>query len=77
MDTIRVGMTAKFEIDIKSTPRIMLPINAVFQQNDENRVTIMDANNKEKNVSVVTGETTPTQVVIISGIQAGEKVVVP
>ena len=33
-------------------------------------------NGQEKIVPVVTGETTPTQVVITSGIHAGDKVVV-
>lgn len=74
---IRVGMTAKFEIDIQGEPKLMLPVNAVTEKNGENVVTIMDADGKEKAVTVVTGSTTPTQVAIISGIKAGDKVVVP
>lgn len=76
MSEIRVGMTAKFEIDLHSTPRIMLPVNAVTQKNGQSVVTILDSKGKQKITSVVTGETTPTQVVIISGIHEGDKVVV-
>ncbi|EKD91770.1 MAG: hypothetical protein ACD_29C00387G0001 [uncultured bacterium] len=77
MEKIRVGMTAKFEVDIQSSPRIMLPVNAVFEKNGQSMVTIMDAQGKQKTVPVITGDTTPTQVVIISGVKAGDKVVIP
>lgn len=76
MDKIRVGMTAKFEVDIESPSRIMLPINAVSEKNGESIVTVVD-HGKNKVVPVVTGDTTPTQVVIISGIKAGDQVLVP
>ncbi|MDP1574171.1 MAG: efflux RND transporter periplasmic adaptor subunit [Coxiellaceae bacterium] len=74
---IRVGMTAKFEIDIRSAPQIMLPVNAVFQSKGQNMVRIQDATGNEHSVPVVTGETSPTQIVIVSGVKAGDKVVVP
>ncbi|HLB56043.1 MAG TPA: efflux RND transporter periplasmic adaptor subunit [Coxiellaceae bacterium] len=77
MKKIRVGMTAKFEIDIKSSPRIMLPVNAVTEKNGVSVVTILDAQGKTKTVPVVTGDTTPIDVVIISGIKVGDKVVIP
>ncbi len=76
MKKIRVGMTAKFEIDLKSSPHIMLPLNAVDEKNGESEVTILDAQGKEKSVPVVTGNTTSTDVVIISGVKAGDKVVI-
>lgn len=77
MQKIRVGMTAKFQVDIKLPAHILLPIAAVKNQNGETVVTIVDASGKQKTVPVVTGETTLTHVVIISGIQPGDKVVVP
>jgi HlyD family secretion protein len=76
MEKIRVGMTAKFEIDITSPQHILLPISAVFQKNGVSMVRIVDAQGKQNDVPVVTGETTATQVVIISGVTAGEKVVI-
>ena len=77
MAKIRVGMTAKFEIDIHSPPHILLPVNAVSQRNGHNVVTIIDATGQEKTVPVLVGETSPNHIVIISGIKAGDKVVVP
>ena len=76
MERIRVGMTAKFQIDIDTQSRIMLPLEAVQEKNGQSVVTILDANGKEKEVSVVTGRTTMTDVVIESGIKVGDKVVV-
>lgn len=76
MERIRVGMTAKFQIDIDTQSRIMLPLQAVQEKNGNSVVTILDATGKEKEVSVVTGRTTMTEVVIESGIKVGDKVVV-
>lgn len=77
MKKIRVGMNAKFEVDIESPAHIMLPVNAVSENNGTTVVTILDASGKEKKVPVITGTTTPTEVVIMSGINAGDKVVIP
>lgn len=76
MERIRVGMTAKFEIDIDTQPRIMLPLQAVQEKNGNSVVTILEATGKEKEITVVTGRTTMTDVVIESGIKVGDKVVV-
>src|SRR3990167_6504922 len=76
MEKIRVGMTAKFEIDIKSSPKIMLPINAIFQKNGNSYVNIMNATGKPAATLVETGETTPVEVEITSGVKSGDKVLV-
>ncbi len=76
MQKIRVGMTAKFEIDIPSPSEIMLPINAVSRSDNGSVVTIVGANGKPTTVSVQTGETTATEVSITQGIKAGDKVIV-
>lgn len=74
---IHVGMTANIEISIQNPSRIILPISAVFQKNGQNFVTIVDPKTKaRKDVPVVTGDTTITGVIIISGINAGDQVVV-
>lgn len=75
-DKIRVGMTAKFQIDIKSKKAVMLPVNAVFEKNGESKVTLIDAKGVKKEVSVVTGATTPSSVVIEQGVKPGDRVVV-
>lgn len=74
---IHVGMTANFEIDIKNSPRIMLPIKAVFQKNGQNMVVIIDSKTgKQKNMPVATGSTTESKVEIVRGVKAGDKVVI-
>lgn len=77
MEKIRVGMTAKFEIDIKGAPHIMLPVNAVSQLNGNNVVMVLGANGKSKAVPVLVGDTSPTQIVIINGVNVGDKILVP
>ena len=75
--TIHVGMTADFEIDIKNPPAIAIPINAVFQKDGLNYVTIIDPKtNKQTDVPVETGTTGVTDVTILKGLKAGDKVVV-
>ncbi|PIZ04698.1 MAG: ABC transporter substrate-binding protein [Gammaproteobacteria bacterium CG_4_10_14_0_8_um_filter_38_16] len=77
MEKIRVGMSAKFKISIKSAPQIMLPIQAISHNGDTTQVTVVDADGKQKTVSIVTGQTTPTDIVILSGVKAGDKIVMP
>lgn len=77
MNKIRVGMSAKFEIVIKSSSQIMLPIQAVSHQGSTAQVTLLNADGKKSVVPVITGETTPTDIVIISGVKVGDKIVVP
>lgn len=77
MKKIRVGMDAKFEVDITSPAHVMLPVNAVVENNGMTTVTVLDSQGKQKTVPVVTGNTTPTEVVIISGVNPGDKVVIP
>jgi multidrug efflux pump subunit AcrA (membrane-fusion protein) len=74
---LRVGMTAKIEIQIKKPPKVMIPIDAVFSKRGEIYVTQVDPKTgQRKNVPVETGPTTENNVVIIEGIKAGDKVVV-
>jgi multidrug efflux pump subunit AcrA (membrane-fusion protein) len=74
---IRIGMTAKVEVQLKNPPKIVIPINAVFTQNNQLMVTIVDPKTgQERNVPVQTGITTVDKVEIIKGVQAGDKVVV-
>mgnify|MGYP002624990643 CR=1 FL=1 len=74
--TIKVGMTAKVEIDIKKPPQILLPINAVTQREQKTYVTVIDKDGKHKQVEVTTGETTTTDVTILKGLSVGDRVVV-
>lgn len=74
---IHVGMTANFEIDIKNPSRIMLPIKAVFHKNGQAMLTIVDPKTgNKKNVPIVTGSTTLSEVEIVDGVKAGDKVII-
>src|SRR3990167_3003224 len=77
MKKIRVGMNAKFEVDIQSPSQVMLPVNAVIESNGITMVTILDSKGIKKKVPVVTGSTTTTEVAIIRGVNPGDKVVIP
>ncbi|MCH9644541.1 MAG: HlyD family efflux transporter periplasmic adaptor subunit [Gammaproteobacteria bacterium] len=74
--TIHVGMTGMVTINIVGKPSIMLPVAAVTQKNGLSYVTRVNANGQQKQVRVVTGNTTLNDVIILQGVQAGDKVVV-
>lgn len=73
---IRVGMTAKIQINLQELPRVTLPIKAITIKNGQSYVTIMGADGKTRQVNVVTGATSAMGVAIISGVKEGDKVVV-
>lgn len=71
---IHIGMSAKVELDIKGTPQIMLPINAVFTKNGQTMVTKIDAAGNRQDVAVITGPTNLNQITIASGVNEGDKI---
>lgn len=71
---VHVGMTAKLDVEIQSPPHIMVPIQAVTQQNGQSTVRVLE-NGKKVSTSVTTGATTETEVVILSGLKPGDQVV--
>ncbi len=74
---IRVGMSGAVELDIPEAPQIFLPIKAVAQKNGKTVVTVEDKNGQRREVVVITGKTTLTEVAIVKGISPGDRVVVP
>ena len=76
VSTVHIGMTAKVDMPIAATPCMVLPIDAVLQKNGHDYVTIIDTLGHQKNVMVTTGNTTLKGVVILSGVQVGQQVVV-
>jgi HlyD family secretion protein len=73
---IHIGMSVKVEMDIEKPPQIMLPIHAVVSRNNFPTVTVIDCFGTEKETVVKTGNTTETEVAILSGLKPGEKVIV-
>jgi len=74
---IHVGMSAKVTLTIKHPPQIMIPISAVDDSTGQSTVKVYDPKSKKtKVVPVQTGQTTESSVAIISGLKAGDKVIV-
>lgn len=71
---IHVGMTAEVTLDISAPKQIMIPIGAVTQTNQGNFVTII-RQGKKQTVSVITGQTTLTQIAIMHGLEPGDTIV--
>lgn len=75
---IHVGMSAKVEIDLKEEAKILLPIAAVV---DKNGVTYAKLYNEKTHEIIDTpvkvGPTTIDSLVILAGLKAGDKIVIP
>jgi multidrug efflux pump subunit AcrA (membrane-fusion protein) len=77
-EAIHVGMSAKVEIKLNDDARIMAPIAAIIEKRGTSFVKRYDpATGKISEVLVHTGKSTPDAVAILSGLKAGDKIVVP
>lgn len=75
---IHVGMTAEVKLTITQPPSVRLPITAIIKQDNKNLVKLIEPNSgKIKMVEVVTGNTSLNEVVILKGLQPGDKIVLP
>lgn len=74
---IHIGMSAKVEIDIESDKKITVPIAAVYEKSNQTYVKVKNKFGKSpREVAVKTGETTEDSVVIESGLNSGDEVIV-
>ncbi len=75
---IRVGMSAKVEIDINEKSQTLIPITAVREKNGASFVRLYNEKTKKSfDVAIKTGKTTVDSVTILSGLSAGDKIVIP
>lgn len=75
---IHAGMSAKVEIDINENPHLMAPIKSLADKNGESFVKVYDKQSRQTHdVAVKTGKTTMDSVEILSGLKAGDKIVIP
>lgn len=73
---IHVGMSAKVRITLPHPKEILIPIAAVYHDNDKTWVKKIDLKTGHtKPMAVITGKTTFTQVVIKKGLQPGDRIV--
>lgn len=74
---IKVGMSAAVELNVDTTDKLLIPIEAIQQQNGKNIVQIRLLSGKLSVRPVITGTVNDNQVVIESGIKTGEVLVYP
>jgi HlyD family secretion protein len=75
---LRSGMSANVSIISKKHVHVVLaPLEAVPFEGKSGMVTVLTAAGKQEKRSVITGLRDDTQVEILSGLQPGEKLVVP
>lgn len=75
---IHVGMSAKVEIALAQDSQIMVPINALQEKAGQAFVQVYDSKNDKTNlVAVKTGKTTQDSVAILTGLNIGDKIVIP
>lgn len=73
---IHVGMSAKVEIVMDDAPQLMVPINALQEKNGNFYATLYHAKMKNESVFVTTGKTTQDSVAVLTGLKAGDQIVV-
>lgn len=74
---IRIGMSAKVEVDIKNPPQIVIPIAAVFSKDGKEYVTVVDDKGHDKDVMIEPQQPTPDGMIVIKkGLKVGDKVLV-
>jgi multidrug efflux pump subunit AcrA (membrane-fusion protein) len=77
LKNIKIGMTAKVNIEIGSSQQILIPLSAVGNEKGQDVVRKITEFHKTELVPVTTGDTTLNQVTVLSGLKAGDRVLVP
>ncbi len=72
---LKVGMSAAVELDINSTDKLLVPLAAIQQKNGKNMVQIQTPDGKTSMQPVTTGPVHNDNVVIESGLKAGDVVI--
>ncbi len=74
---VKIGMSAKVELIINHAPEIKIPIKAVFFSEGSPHVKIIDPiTAKPRDVKVETGATELDNIIILKGLNVGDKVIV-
>lgn len=74
LQAIRIGMSAKAALTIQLASKISIPIAGVFQKNDQTYVNKW-VNGEIIPTPIMTGETSATDVVVVSGLNPGDQIV--
>ncbi len=73
---IHIGMSATVAIDMDNTSEMLVPIEAVHENAGSTTLNVQTNDKKIVTTPVNTGQTTPTAVVIQSGVKPGDHVVI-
>lgn len=71
---IRIGMLAKIDIKIKNPKRILIPLQAVTSTDEGFTVDVVESNGLIQARSIQTGSTFQNNVVVLSGLKAGDMI---
>jgi HlyD family secretion protein len=75
-EKLRVGMSAKIQLNVEQTGSIYLPLTAVSQRDHTSWVQVL-VDGKPVSREVIPGQTTVDAVEITQGLKAGETVILP
>jgi hypothetical protein len=82
-EAVRLGMTAGVKFDqqadqhsVVQDAELLIPTSALTELNGQKMVWVIDVNNKAQPRNVVAGQFREDGVLIVSGLQAGEKIAV-
>lgn len=76
-EELRIGMSANIAIKVDYPPKILIPISAVVTQQGSTFVNVIDPKTQKPLLKdVQTGQTTNDSVVILSGLNVGDKILV-
>jgi HlyD family secretion protein len=77
LERVHMGMSVEAKLIIEQQPTIKVPIKALVQQEGKVFAKVMDTSTQQvKMVEVTTGSTTLNDVTVLSGLQAGDKLVI-
>lgn len=71
---LKVGMSASVELTVNSTDKLLIPLTAIQQKNGKSMVQILTPDGKTSMKPVMTGPVHNNNVVIESGLKAGDVV---
>ncbi len=77
LQKIHVGMSAEVKLIIEQPPSIRIPLKALIEQDNKAFVKIRASDGDIKTIEVIPGNTAISDVIILNGLQPGDKIVLP
>ncbi len=74
---IRLGMSVKVTIDLGSPKQLLIPLDAIGDEHGKDVVKKLDKQGRMVITPVTTGDTTIDQIAVLTGLNDGDKILVP